>query len=132
MFSKQVVKQLGRWTFTKISIWQIFLKGSVSTNKCLIDEILESPLKLKNTRHKSNITRRNKDKKLNTICLVSSIFFYHRKVSLISLFILIKIRWKHVFFETIQSHWRLMTTKRLFLIFRNLTVIKYQNLCESK
>ena len=70
-------------------------------------------------------THINKNKKLNTN-LVSSIFFYHQKVSLLFFFIPIKIRWKHVLFETIQSHWRLISFKGLFLTFGNLTVIKYK------
>ena len=63
-----------------------------------------------------------------------SVFFYERsrKVSLLFFFIPIKIRWKHVFFETMQSQWRFISSKRLFLTFGNLTVIKYKNLYESK
>ena len=84
-----------------------------------------------NTCQENNNTHRNKNKKLNTN-LVSSIFFYHQKVSLLFFFIPIKIRWKHVLFETIQSHWRLISLKGLFLTFGNLTVIKYKNLCDGK
>ena len=47
------------------------------------DEILESPLKKENTSKKNNNTHRNKNKNLNTTNLVSSIFFYHRKNSLL-------------------------------------------------
>ena len=67
--------------------------------KYLIDETLKSPLKIENTSQKNNSTHRNKNKKLNTTNLVSSIFFYHRKVSLLLFFTPIKIRWKHVFFK---------------------------------
>ena len=87
---------------------------------------------MENTSHKNNNTHWNKDKKLNTTNLVPPIFFYRQKVSLLFFFIPIKIRWKHVFFETMQSHWRLISSKRLFLTFGNLIVIKYKNLCETK
>ena len=86
---------------------------------------------MENTSQKNNNTHRNKNKKLNTTNLVSSIDFYHRKISLLFFFIPIKIRWKHVFLETMQSHWRLISSKRSFLTFGNLTVIKCKSPCES-
>ena len=44
---------------------------------------MESVVKKENTSKKNNNTHRNKDKKLNTANLVFSIFFYHRKNSLL-------------------------------------------------
>ena len=44
---------------------------------------MESVLKKEYTSKKNNNTHRNKDKKLNTANLVFSIFFYHRKNSLL-------------------------------------------------
>ena len=44
---------------------------------------MESVLKKVNTSKKNNNTHRNKNKNLNTTNLVSAIFFYHRKNSLL-------------------------------------------------
>ena len=45
--------------------------------------MIESALKKKKTSKKTNNTHRNKNKNLNTTNLVSFIFFYHRKNSLL-------------------------------------------------
>ena len=51
---------------------------------------------------------------MNTVKLLSPIFFCHSKVSLL-FFNPIKIPWKHVVFETMRLHWRLISLKRLFM-----------------
>ena len=100
--------------------------------KYLTDEIKEIPLKQENISKKNNNTHKNKNKNLNTTKLECSIFFYHLKISLLFFFVSIKIRWKHVFFETMQSQWQFISSKRRFVTFGSLTVIKYKNLYESK
>ena len=64
--------------------------------------------------------------------IVSSIFSYNRKISLLFFFL---FPWKcfesTCFFETMQSHSGFISSRRLFLTFGNLTVIKYINLWES-
>ena len=98
----------------------------------LTDEIIESLPKKKNTSKKDNNTHRNKKKTLNTSNFVSSIFFYRRKPSLLFFSAPMKMLKTRVFFETMQSHWGFISSRRLFPTFGNLTVIKYKNLCESK
>ena len=129
MFSKHY---FCRQTITKIFIWQIFLNEWASTKIYLTDEIIERPLKKENTSKKNNNIQWNKNENLSTTNLVSSIYVYHWKIYLLFFFVPIKICWKHVFFETMQSHCRFISSKRLFLTFGNLTVIKCKNLCESK
>ena len=104
--------------------------GKLPQKKYLIGEILESALKKENTSKKKKHPQKQKEKDLNTSNLVSSILFYHWKFSLLFFFIPIKIHWKHVIFKTIESHWRFISSKRLFLTFCSLTVTKYQNLYE--
>ena len=60
--------------------------------------------------------------------LVSSTFSYSRKNYLLFFSVPMKICWKHVFFETMQSHSGFICSRRLFLTFGNLTVIKYKKL----
>ena len=64
-------------------MWQVLFNGWASIKKYLTDEIIESVLKKENTSKKNSNTHRNKKKNLNTTNLVSAIFFYHRKNSLL-------------------------------------------------
>ena len=81
---------------------------------------------------KNKNAHRSKNENLNTTNLVSSMFFYHRKIYLLFFSVPTKICWKHVLFETMQYHWGFISWRRLFLTFGNLTVIEYKNLCQSK
>ena len=96
-----------------------------------MDEIIERPLK-KNTSKNNKNTYRNKRESLNTTNLVSSIFLYRRKISLLFFSAPVKICWKHVVFETMRCHWELISARIFFPNFGNLTVIKYKTLCERK
>ena len=42
-----------------------------------------------------------------------------------------KICWKHVIFQTMQSHWEFISSRRLFLTFDNSTVIIKQHECDT-
>ena len=104
--------------------------GKASIKKYPTDEIIESVLKEENTSKKNNNAYRNKNK--NTANLVSSIFFYHRKDSLL----LFSVANEH-FLEAraflnnaipLGIHLR----EKIFLTFGSLTIIKYKNFCESK
>ena len=67
--------------------------------KYLTDEIIENPLKKKNTSKKNKKT----ETKIRTLILLTSClpyFFTVEKKSICS---------KHVFSETIQSHWRFIS-----------------------
>ena len=54
-----------------------------SLKKYLTHGIIESVLRKENASKKNNNTHRNKNNNLNTTNLVSAIFFYHRKNSLV-------------------------------------------------
>ena len=47
-------------------------------------------------------------------------------MSLLFFSVPMKICWKQVQFETIESHWGFISSRRLFLTFGNLNVIKYK------
>ena len=113
------------WQLQKCPSDKYFWMGKLLRKN--MDEIIERPLK-KNNKN----TYKNKKESLNTTNLVSSIFFYRRKISLLFFSAPMKICWKHVFFKTMHCNWGLISSGRFFPILRSLTVIKYKNLCEIK
>ena len=117
------------WQLQKCPSDKYFWMGKLLRKN--MDEIIESPLK-KNTSKKNKNTYRNKKESLNTTNLVSSIFFYSRKIYLLFFSVPIKIFWRYAFFETMRCNWELISSRVFFPNFSNLTVIKYKTYCESK
>ena len=107
-----------------------FLIPHISYNENVPENLENAPAQLSSQLHHCI----NKTINSNTTYLISSIFFFcywKTDLLLFSLFP-IKIDWKHMFLETIQSHWGFICSRRLFLTFGNLTLFDLAKLSAYK
>ena len=106
-----------KWCFPlriSLRIWSHLLEKSLMENFIFCAEI-------GNSLYENNVTRRKKN--LNTTYIKSSYRFTILHIPLFLFSLLPIIHWKHVFLETMQSHWRFIYYRKLFLTFGNLTLI---------
>ena len=107
---------------TGMKIWHTGIPEEIYQNRetlgitetwqvCLIEASFKKEKKFENTSKKIT-AHRNKNKILSTTYLMTSIFFYNSKISLLFFSLLpIKICWKPLSLDTMQSHWALFTQK---------------------